>query len=96
MSNHPKIISFHDYGEDIDDPLATIFTASLHKQGLATLSAVIVSTDPVDERGHIGQGILRELNLDNVPIGVGIGRKDEIWFNPEMTPWIPQRLFPTA
>lgn len=92
----PQIVLHCDFGEDVDDPFATIVAGGLMQRGQLQLVAVTAGTDPVDARTSIGRGLMDRIGLYDVPVACGRGRQDEFWFESEVTPWTLPRHYAPA
>jgi inosine-uridine nucleoside N-ribohydrolase len=81
-----RIILFGDFNHnDLDDEIALIVASYLHKMGTIELLGVIANTNPAQDRAHIARGLLDELGMYQVPVGVG----STVTPNPEPCPGLP-------
>jgi len=71
-----KAIIIGDFGKDLDDEHTLVLAAGLIKSGHLDLLGVIANLNPADERAQIARGTLKQLGLDNIPVGCGSNVSD--------------------
>jgi inosine-uridine nucleoside N-ribohydrolase len=71
-----------DPGFDVDDETALVLAAGLQRRGWVDVKAAVATTVPSRERALLAKGVLRQLGLGHVPVGIGLNHQPQ-WFPPE-------------
>ena len=70
-SGVPHVVLSTDPGQDPDDHIAMIILAALHKRNQICLAAVVATLVPAWKRARLARGLLNQLGLQSVPVGIG-------------------------
>lgn len=70
MTQTETMIMIGDFGKDLDDENALLYTLGAQKAGEVSLDAVVANLDPPEGRARIAKGMLEYLHAA-VPVGVG-------------------------
>ncbi|MFA5358813.1 MAG: hypothetical protein WC310_03270 [Patescibacteria group bacterium] len=71
MTARPNLVIIGDFGKDLDDEHTLLVAARLARQGIINLKAVVANLSPAHLRARIAKGMLKQLDLDSVPVAVG-------------------------
>lgn len=72
-----KVFVVTDAGKDLDDECTLVLAAALQRAGLIELIGVVAALVPAAKRAALAKGTLKELQLPDVPVGVGSDMRPE-------------------
>jgi VanZ family protein/inosine-uridine nucleoside N-ribohydrolase len=72
-----RVFIVSDPGKDLDDECTFVLAAALERLGLIKLIGVVAALVPAAKRALLAKGTLKELNLPDVPVGVGSDMRPE-------------------